>query len=249
LNRMGSSEKHYRDLTHDRRTTRFARCGYRDRFDPFVLNRVPYLRNLYTGLFSSFLSGIPHISLLDIGCGTGVYFDTLASHADSIVAIDESGDMAAIADEYCRQNGLTTIHLGVGSAECVPCKSGTFDIVIAMDLLHHVSDLEKTLAEVDRVLKPGGHFFVFEPNICNPLMFLAHLVPAEERLALHRNRPRTLQRLLETRFDPVRWAGVCAMITQLDGIKSFVLRTYVNACKVVGVKRLYPRQAFLCRKR
>jgi 2-polyprenyl-3-methyl-5-hydroxy-6-metoxy-1,4-benzoquinol methylase len=246
---MDGNEEHYRKLTQDRQKTRFASCGYSDRFDPFVLNKDPHLRQLYGRLFESFLSDIPSNRLLDIGCGTGIYFDALVRHADSIDAIDLSSDMVRVARDYCKHSGLNTIHLIIGSAECLPCGSADFDVVIAMDLLHHVPDIEAALSEVHRVLKPGGHFLVFEPNICNPLMFVAHAAPAEERLALRRNRPGRLVRLLEGKFDSMRWDGVCALVTRTGGVKGFVLDTYINMFRLVGVKRLYPRQAWLGRTR
>jgi len=246
---MGPTDEHYERLTRRQRATRFASCGYSDRFDPFVLNKDPFLRDLYGSLFNSFLADIPHARVLDVGCGTGVYFDALAEHCDTIDAMDLSPAMAAVADDYCRQSGLTGIRVSVGSAESLPYDSATFDTVVAMDLLHHVMDLDRTLAEIHRVLEPGGHLLVFEPNICNPVMWLAHAVPSEERRALRRNRPGTLRRSLESRFEPVRWDGVCALITRTKGLKRIVLETYLGVWRILGVKQLYPRQAVLVRKR
>ena len=79
--------------------------------------------------------------------------------ARDIEALDLSEDMVRVASEYCRVNGLDHIHPRVGTAERLPFGDGEFDAVIALDLLHHVPDLERTLAEVDRVLKTGRLFF------------------------------------------------------------------------------------------
>lgn len=246
---MTSQDRHYRKLIKNQQTTRFASCGYRDRFDPFVLNKSPAVRHLYDGLFKTFLSDVPADSLLDIGCGTGIYFDVLAGYVTRIEAIDESFDMIGIADDYCRLTGLSNIHTRVGSAGELPYGDESFDVVIAMDLLHHVPDAAQAVAEVKRVLKPGGRFFVFEPNICNPLMFVAHALPAEERRALRLNRPGKLLTFLERSFDTIRWYGVCALVTQSGGIKGAVLDFYVKLWKLIGIKRLYPRQAWLGGKR
>ncbi len=239
------NDNHYQKLVQEKGNTKLASCGYTDRFDPFVLNKNSRLRELYGGLFSSFLNDIPCNKLLDIGCGTGIYFDVLATYSDHIEAIDLSKEMIQVAREYCLQNGLTNIHPRMGSAEFLEYEDERFDVVIELDVLHHISDLKKTLSEIYRVLKPGGHFLVFEPNICNPLMFLAHALPVEERLALGRNRPGKLITLLEERFDTVHWEGVCALITHTKGVKRFILDRYLKLWKLSGVKRCYPRQAWL----
>jgi 2-polyprenyl-3-methyl-5-hydroxy-6-metoxy-1,4-benzoquinol methylase len=243
------SNRHYEDVVHKGRGTRFASCGYKDRFDPFVLNKNLRLRTVYAELFEDFLGSLPRGRLLDVGAGTGIYFDALAPYALEIEALDLSEDMVATADRYCRANGLTRIHPRVGSADSLPFADGAFDAVISLDTLHHVPDLERTLAEAARVLKPGGHFFVFEPNICNPLMFLGHALPREERGAMGRNRPARLKRNLEARFETLRWKGVSTMVTQCAGFKGFLFDAYLKAWKLTRLEKLYTRQAWLGRKR
>jgi 2-polyprenyl-3-methyl-5-hydroxy-6-metoxy-1,4-benzoquinol methylase len=245
---MGQSNKHYRDVVQKRGRTKFASCGYHDRFDPFVLNDNKRICDLYGSLFRNFLSDIPCRRLLDMGCGTGIYFRLLAQYADEIEALDYSEDMLSVAREYCEKTGLKNIHLEMGSAEALPYDNASFDVVMSLDLLHHVSDIDRTLSEVHRVLKRGGHFFVFEPNICNPLMLLAHAIPPEERLALSRNRPGKLISLVESRFDSLKWDGVCELITQSTGAKGLLLDVYLKTWKVTGLRRLFPRQAWLGRK-
>ena len=243
------SNRHYEDVVQKGHGTRFASCGYKDRFDPFVLNKSPRLRRFYDGLFEDFLGGLPRGRLLDVGAGTGIYFDALAPYGTEIEALDLSEDMVAAADQYCRASGLTHIHPRVGSAESLPYEAGAFDAVIALDLLHHVPDLDRALSEAARVLKPGGHFFVFEPNVCNPLMFLGHAIPREERGALGRNRPARLKRNLETRFETLRWKGVSAMVTQCSGLKGVLFDAYLKAWELTRLEKLYTRQAWLGRKR
>lgn len=243
------STRHYDDVVTKRRRTRFASCGFQDRFDPFVLNADPRLRRLYGELFENALAGLSVGRLLDVGAGTGIYFDALAPYARDIEALDLSEDMVRVADRYCRARGLVHIHPRVGSAEDLPFGKGEFDAVVALDLLHHVPSLERTLFEVDRVLKTGGHFFVFEPNIMNPLMFLAHAVPREERLALGRNRPAVLKRNLESRFETILWRGVSAMVTRSTGLKSWAFDTYLKAWTMTGLEKFYTRQAWLGRKK
>lgn len=243
------SRSHYEAVVRSRRRTRFVRCGYSDRFDPFVLNKDPRLRGLYDRLFREFLGGLPPGRLLDVGAGTGVYFDALAGHAREIEALDPSAEMVGTAADYCRAAGLRHIHPRVGSGEDLPFGDGEFDVVIALDTLHHVPDAGRVTAEVHRVLKPEGRFFVFEPNICNPLMFLAHALPREERRAVRRNRPAVLRRSLEPMFETLRWQGVSAMITRSGGLKNAFFQAYLKAWEWTRLEALYTRQAWLGRKR
>ena len=57
-------------------------------------------------------------------------------------------------------------------------------------------DTDAVLAEAARVLKPGGRFASIEPNVLNPMVFLAHALPKAERGALRRNYPWALRRLV-----------------------------------------------------
>jgi SAM-dependent methyltransferase len=243
------SRNHYEEVVRKGKTTRFVRCGYRDRFDPFLLNDHPRLRGFYGRLFSGFLGPLASGRLLDVGAGTGIYFKALAPFAREIEALDDSADMVAAAARYCQASALDHIHPRLGSAESLPYPDGSFDTVIELDTIHHVADPDRVLSEVARVLKGGGHLFVFEPNICNPLMFLAHAIPREERGALRRNRPAVLRRLLERRFETVRWEGVSSMVTQCAGAKGALFRAYLKAWEMTGLERAYVRQAWLGRKR
>ncbi|HOC67976.1 MAG TPA: class I SAM-dependent methyltransferase [Candidatus Hydrogenedentes bacterium] len=242
---MTGKDDHYSKTVAEGKRTRFARCGFKDRFDPFRLSQVPRLRRLYEMLFSEFLGETRHERLLDIGCGSGIYFEALAAHAATIYGVDASFSMASVARAFCRDRELGHFALLAGTAEALPYPGGTFDTVIAMDVLHHVHSVDRVVGEVYRVLKPGGRFFVFEPNILNPLVWCAHALPREERLALVRNRPATLRTMLETRFDTVRWQGVCALITETAGLRRGMIDLYLALWHWTGCETFYPRQAWL----
>jgi 2-polyprenyl-6-hydroxyphenyl methylase/3-demethylubiquinone-9 3-methyltransferase len=67
--------------------------------------------------------------------------------------------------------------------EALPYADAAFDIVVCVDVLEHVQDLSKVLAEVARVLKPGG-VFLFDTINRNPLARLAVITVAEDMLGL-----------------------------------------------------------------
>lgn len=233
-----------RTVSEDRKT-RFAKCGYQDRFDPFRLSRVPRVRALYEKLFNEYLGDGAVESLLDIGCGTGIYLEALGSHARRVDALDPSTAMLQVAKNFCEERGLGHVYTALGHAERLPYASATFDVVVALDALHHVVAPEKVVEEVYRVLKPGGRFMVFEPNVLNPLMWLAHALPRDERAALMRNRPASLRALLESRFDTIKWQGIAELVTETTGIRRNLLDAYTAVFRLLGCERIFPRQAWL----
>jgi SAM-dependent methyltransferase len=90
------------------------------------------------------------------------------------VGIDFSSKKAAFA---ARNAGA---HALMADATQLPFADGEFDVVLIRDLLHHVKDRGRVLAEARRVLVPGGRLRLIEPNALSPLIMLqAALVPAE----------------------------------------------------------------------
>ncbi len=99
------------------------------------------------------------LKFLDAGCGTG----------GNLAALQKAGfdcegfDFSPVAVEFCRARGLESVSLG--SILHIPYPERTFDIVISCDVLNDAgtADEERALAEVFRVLKPGGRLFLNLP--------------------------------------------------------------------------------------
>jgi len=102
---------------------------------------------------------------LELGCGTGIFLLRVAPSGARIVGLDLSEDLLGKA--RARVQGLANVVLHRGNAEQLPYASGSFDAVYGSSVLHHL-DLGHALAEVFRVLKPGGRSVFTEPNILNP---------------------------------------------------------------------------------
>lgn len=89
------------------------------------------------------------LHILDAGCGTGNLLERLR-HLGRVEGLDISPD----AIHWCQQRGLS--HITQGSLVELPYKNDTFDVVIAADVLEHVNHDAQGMAELFRVLKPGG---------------------------------------------------------------------------------------------
>lgn len=101
----------------------------------------------------------PHAGkALDVGCGGGILAEEFAAAGFSVTGIDPSSNSIRTAIRHARQSGIS-IDYQIASAEDLPFADSTFDVVYCCDVLEHVRDLNKCMAEISRVLKQGGIFF------------------------------------------------------------------------------------------
>src|ERR1700739_44764 len=89
--------------------------------------------------------------ILDLGCGDGQLTQRLAATGAHVLGVDGSAEMIAAA----RERG---IEAELANAESLPFHDGTFDAVFSNAALHWVRGQDAVLAQVYRVLKPGGRF-------------------------------------------------------------------------------------------
>ncbi len=117
------------------------------------------------------IAATPGASVLDMGCGAGHASFAVAPHAQTVVAYDIAPQMLATVATAADERGLTNICTQQGAAESLPFDDASFDWVISRMSAHHWHDLPQALAEVRRVLKPGGQvLFVDIAGIDHPLL-------------------------------------------------------------------------------
>ena len=102
---------------------------------------------------------------LEVGCGTGIFLEAAATTGADIVALDLSADL--LAQARARVAAAGKVRLSLGNAEQMPFRDSSFDAVYGSSILHHLN-IDAALAEVHRVLRPGGRIVFAEPNILNP---------------------------------------------------------------------------------
>lgn len=101
-------------------------------------------------------------TILDLGCGWGENSLKLARIGYHVFGVDISLHAIQLANDIAREHQLEKqIHLSVGVAESLNFPDSFFDYVYGVNILHHV-EIEPTIKEVWRVLKPGGRAFFRE---------------------------------------------------------------------------------------
>ncbi len=96
----------------------------------------------------------------DLGCGTGQVSAALAPFVARVVSVDASAAMLQAARK--RLHGLENVDLRRGELEALPIDDERLDAAAMMLVLHHLPEPGKALAEVARVLTPGGRFLVVD---------------------------------------------------------------------------------------
>ncbi|MEM1375886.1 MAG: bifunctional 2-polyprenyl-6-hydroxyphenol methylase/3-demethylubiquinol 3-O-methyltransferase UbiG [Pseudomonadota bacterium] len=149
---------------------------------------VRTLQNMVPGRFTHFdpiverHGGWEGKRVLDLGCAGGFMAEALAERGTVVTGIDPAAKAVEAARAHAAFRDFD-IQYDVGVGEQLPYDSGSFDHVVCVDVLEHVTDLDKVISEVARVLKPGG-LFLFDTINRNILARLAVITAAENVLRL-----------------------------------------------------------------
>lgn len=98
--------------------------------------------------------------MLELGAGTGLNLPHYR-HAAKVVALEPDESMAARLRQRAR-SARVPVEVVAGQGESLPFPDASFDHVVSALVLCSVSDVERTLAEIRRVLRPGGSLAVVE---------------------------------------------------------------------------------------
>jgi ubiquinone/menaquinone biosynthesis C-methylase UbiE len=141
----------------------------------------------------------PRDRVLDVGAGTGLVALRAAQAAGAVTAVDHSQGMLDQAAGKARARGLDVAFARM-DAESLGARDGAFDCVVSLFVLMHLPHPAKAVAEMHRVLAPGGRV-VLGVGSPPPLASLAGLKAAVRRLTPQREltAPRFLRELLAER--------------------------------------------------
>lgn len=121
------------------------------RWDPEAYGQNGAFVHGLAGGALEWLAAQPGERILDLGCGDGQLTANIAATGASVVGVDASTEMVAAA----RSRGIRADEAG---ADSLPYEDGSFDAVFSNAVLHWIREQDVMMAEVRRVLKPGGRF-------------------------------------------------------------------------------------------
>ncbi len=160
--------------------------------------------------------------LLEVGCGTGHWSEFFTRRGFDVTGIDSSPEMIAIAES----KGISPAHFYVSDAASLEFDDGVFDIAVAVTVLGFVEDPQKVLAEMARVVRPGGEIVIGALNRLSLATLLRRLKGSELVASSRFLTPWGLRRLL-ARFGRAQvrtaafvlpWRPVLAVAPVMDFI-------------------------------
>lgn len=102
----------------------------------------------------------PALTVGDLGCGTGRLAEILWPYVRRVVAVDSSAEMLDAARQ--RLAGVRNVELRQGELENLPVEAGELDVAVLSLVLHYSPAPTRALAEVGRVVRPGGRVLVID---------------------------------------------------------------------------------------
>ena len=121
---------------------------------------VIYLLHIATYAFAEQYTRGKHV--LDYGCGSGYGSARIAETAAHVTAVDVADDAVAYAREQFPAGNLD--FTAIDPTQPLPFADASFDTVLSFQVFEHVADTERYLAEIRRVLRPGGHLILVTPD-------------------------------------------------------------------------------------
>lgn len=115
------------------------------------------------------------LQALDYGCGNGWSALILSQKVGRLCSFDIAINRIRVLNAAAARHGFDNIRGAVANGEALPYADNSFDLVFGNAIIHHL-DYDRALAEIARVLKPGGKAAFCEPFAHNPLINLYRYV-------------------------------------------------------------------------
>lgn len=126
----------------------------------------------------------PRSQVLELGCGTGATAIAHAPWAQHVCGIDSSGEMIRIARERAAAADARNVSFDKAAIETYSAPEASFDVILALSVLHLLPDWRGAIAKVSMLLKPGGCFVSNTTCVSSRFNPLALLLPVTHAVGL-----------------------------------------------------------------
>lgn len=147
-------------------------AGFFRELDEYRFDKLRYLPNVVD--FSAFKGK----KLLEVGCGVGIDLVRFARGGAIVTGVDLAQTSIELARKNFEQNNLSA-DLRVMNGEALEFPDNSFDVVYAHGVLQYTADIDKMVAELHRVLKPGGQAIMMVYNRISWLNALRQVTKVE----------------------------------------------------------------------
>lgn len=170
----------------------------------------------------------PGDSVVDIGCGNGLMLPDLARAAGTegqVIGVDPSDQMRASAQSRCVD--LPGVILKSGTAADLPVEDATADRALSVQVFEYIADIPPCLAEVARVLRPGGRLVIGDMHFgtfcwhSDDADRMAAMMASWEQHAAHLDAPALLPGMMVQagfEVEEVRTITLCDHLLRPDGL-------------------------------
>ena len=143
--------------------------------------------------------------VLEIGFGTGLNLHYYPKHIKTIITVDANPKINKLAQKRIQSSHIT-VDCKILNGESLPMANNTFDSVVSAFTLCSIANVEQALAEVYRVVKPGGKFFFLEHGLSNEpkiQIWQNRLTPIQKAIAGGCHLNRNIRQIVKNQFDTV----------------------------------------------
>jgi 2-polyprenyl-6-hydroxyphenyl methylase/3-demethylubiquinone-9 3-methyltransferase len=156
--------------------------------------------------------------VVDVGCGGGLMAEALSKAGAAVTAVDLAPSMIEVARLHAIEGGMQIDYRVAASSDLLATAAAAFDVVTCMEMLEHVPDPDRTLAELGQLLRPGGSLFVSTINRTARAFALA-IVGAEYVAGMLPRGTHEFERLIRP-SELARWARAAGLeLRELAGLE------------------------------
>jgi len=188
----------------------------------FITQRIQFLRK--------FINIDKIQTALDIGCGNG----SAAYYLSKCIPFLVAGDYALDKKDF-PQGNFKMLYF---NAYYLPFKNKSFDLVYIWEVLHHLTDLDRTIAEAVRVAKQ--YIVIIEPNPANPIQFLYSFAEENHSLIRQCTKKRIVTCLHQNGCNKIMMkSGGVIFPNKLPLILFKFLKNFPYEIPILGISNIY----------